>query len=499
MEISNLGVNDDSIHPVRLEKLRTCGRLETYSTARHSLSFYRNVGLTATYISSFKHEFTLENLVYAALHHVIKHHPNLSVVPINEHVSYPEVYFGRLPEIDLRVCVEFFTRKKPIPRGDEPDQELDEVLRRQHNIGFHPDPRTRPYWRLIVISSSQTPGLFSASWIFHHALSDGASSVLFHESFLEGLNDASLQKEVNALVKTPSTPLLPPLEDLHSMKTTWSFFLHAIACSLFPSYFAPRLPGLWTGHPIHAIVQTPSFSHNTTVALSAEITTAFVKKCRREETSVTAALSALLAAVLFRHVNPHDKIKIDMPISLRPFLNIPKKSMVNAITNHTSTFHFEGNDCESTVEGFSWSTARQVKNELVKEVAKNGTDNPFALLKYIKSIHEYFLNQLGQPRSSSAEVSNLGGWNTRQFPVLDGTGRRGGWLLGRMTFSQGLNHTGSQISLSVVTGGDGCMVLSFNWPEEPVLYDKGGRDFMHRIPELMKRGIEVLLQNDQPQ
>jgi hypothetical protein len=33
-----------------LEKLRPCGRLEKYSTARHHLGYFNNVGLTAIYI-----------------------------------------------------------------------------------------------------------------------------------------------------------------------------------------------------------------------------------------------------------------------------------------------------------------------------------------------------------------------------------------------------------------------------------------------------------------
>lgn len=160
METSNLRVNVDQ---ERLERVRPCGRLETYSTARHYLSFYNNVGLTATYTSSFKHQFALEKLVYLALHHVIAHHPNLSAIPINECNSYPNVYFGRLPEIDLRTCVEFITRKKPIPQGDETDQELDEILRGQHNTGFKTESGLRPYWRLIITSSPKTSGIFSAS------------------------------------------------------------------------------------------------------------------------------------------------------------------------------------------------------------------------------------------------------------------------------------------------------------------------------------------------
>ncbi|KAF2629433.1 hypothetical protein BU25DRAFT_457096 [Macroventuria anomochaeta] len=481
--------------PSQLEKLRPCGRLETYSTARHQLGFYNNVGLTATYTTSSTQDIPFESLVSAALHHVIAEHPNLSAIPVNEERSYPDVYFARLPEIDLRTCVVFRHRKRSIPKNDEADDELDKLLREQHDRNFKGDVRSRPYWRLIIASSPETPGEFTASWIFHHALSDGASSMLFHQSFLEGLNAVSVQKTIDPVVRTPSTQLLPPLEELHPMTISWPIFLRAIAGSLLPSYFAQHSPNLWTGYPVDAIVQTPTSSHNTSVILTAELTTAFAKKCRAEATSVTAAISTLLATILFRDTLPHNELRIGTPISLRPFLSIPKSCMVNAITNHTFIFNYNGNNSRSIVRTFSWDIARQVKAGISQELAKQGADNPVALLKYVSNMQDYFLEKLGKPRDSSAEVSNLGVWRPQNSSIShEGEAK---WSLGRLTFSQSLNRTGPQISLSAVTGGDGCMALSFNWPEELVQYEREyGENLLHMIPGRMKEGIKALLKEE---
>lgn len=471
----------------QLQKLRLCGRLETYSTARHHLGFFNNVALTATYRTSSTSTKSLNNVVFAALHHVIAEHPNLSAMPMNEDKSYPDVHFALLPEIDLRKCVEFYTRETLIPQGDGADDELDELLREQHSRNFKGNAESRPYWRLAICLSPKNPGIFSASWIFHHALSDGASSMLFHQSFLDGLNAAMALDEPSPIVKAPSNALLLSLEELHPMTTSWPFFLRAIAGSLLPSYFAPRPPNLWTGSPLSDTAETRLSARITTTCLSPEITEAFATKCRAENTSVTAALSTLLAAAISSTIAPGKDLKIGMPISLRPFLSIPSSQttqMVNAISNHVSSF---------TAAPFSWSTARKVKTELQSEVAKKGADNPIALLKYVSDIQDFFSGMSGQQRQCSGEVSNLGVWrghsSSKSAAAEDVDESDGKWSCGRMTFSQSTNQAGAPICLSAVTGADGCLVLSFSWADENAVVEEG----LGRVPHAVREGLEKLL------
>lgn len=469
-----------------LETLRPCGRLETYSTARHHLGFYNNVGLTATYTISPGSGTSIEKLVFAALRHVIAEQPYLSAVPVNEDKSYPEVYFARPPEIDLRSCVEFRTRATSVPQDEESDDELERLIEEQHGRNFRGSSGSTPYWRLIITGSSKTAEIFTASWFFHHALSDGASAILFHRCFLEGLNTVSSQKDVDPIVETPSTKLLPPLEELHSMTISWSFFLRAVAGSVLPSYFAQRPPNLWTGCPVNTIIQTPVPPHNRTVVLSSTTTTVFARKCHDKGTSVTAALSTLLSDIIFSLTKPQNEIKVDIPISLRPFLSIPENQITNAITNASLKFNCTGD------HAFSWETARLAKEQLADEVSKKGADNPIALLKYVSNMHEYFLDKMGKPRDSSIEISNLGVYRPRPSSATEGPveTHQTKWKIGRMTFSQSPNMTGAQICVSVVTGGDGCMVINFGWPEEALKYevDSGG-NMLHDIPRLVKDQI----------
>lgn len=467
---------------LELEFIRPCGRLETYSTARHHMGFYNNVGLTAYYTTSLPLKSSLENVVFAALHQIIAKHPNLSAVAVNEDKSYPEVHFVRLPEIDLRHCVEFHLRQTSLPTANETDSELDELLRKQHDRGFKGDVKS-PYWRLLITSSPNTPSAFTASWMFHHALSDGSSATLFHRSFLAALNSVAEVGSVLSVVTTALTPILPPVEELHPMTLSWSYLLYSLAATLLPSQLLSLLaPDMWTGSTIDATTSVPA--QTTTVAISPDATRAFAAKCRSEKTSVTAALCALLAAVLQRSVAAGKIVDIDIPISLRPFIHIGQDEMVNAVGNLSCAFPAPTpSSAPSDPQVLNWDQARLLKASLTREVAKKGADNPVALLRYVSDIHGFFTSKHGKKRESSAEVSSIGVWKGG-----DGDAGEGVWRLGRMVFSQCANRTGRPVDMCVVTGGDGGLVLSFNGGE-----GDGGK-LVGDVAGAMREGVERVLE-----
>lgn len=448
------------------------------------MGFYNNVGLTAYYNTSLPLKLSLENVVFAALHQVIAKHANLSAVAVNEDKSYPEVHFVRLPEIDLRHCVEFHTRKTPLPTSTETDSELDDLLRKQHDRGFKGNVKS-PYWRLLITSSPNTPSAFTASWMFHHALSDGSSAMLFHRSFLAALNSAADGGSVLPVVTTAPTRLLPPVEELHPMTLSWSYLVYSLAATLLPSQLLSLLaPDVWIGSTINAKTSVPA--QTTTVAISPDATRAFAAKCRSEKASVTAALCALLAAVLQRGVAAGKIVDMDIPISLRPFIHIGQEEMVNAVGNLSYAFPAPApssptpSSPTANPQPLDWSQARLLKASLTHEVAKKGADNPVALLRYVSDIHGFFTSKHGKKRESSAEVSSIGVWKGGE-----GDGR---WKLGRMVFSQCANRTGRPIDMCVVTGGDGGLVLSFNGGEG----DAG--KLVREVAGAMREGIERVLE-----
>lgn len=472
--------------PVSLEKLRPCGRLETFSTARHHLGFYKNVGFTAEYKTEGNSNTLLESQVYVALRHVIAQHTALSAIALNEDQSYPDVYFARLPEIDLRTCTEFCDRKSPFPEDGEADEELDKMLAQQHSRDFKEDLGNRPFWRLLVTRSSYDTSRFTATWMWHHALADGTSALLFHESFLAGLNSFQLTDKVHQVVKTPDQALLPPFEELHPMPISWYFFSKTILNTLLAPVYAIASEKLWTGNPVPEDVTELPKPRFLTVALSKATTSKLVQVCREEKTTVTATLQCLLAASLFANLPTEEckRLRIDGPISARRFLNIGKKQMTSAITQYDFLHDrptLSDGPSSDILRNFSWETSRAVKSTIAAEVAKSGTDNPVALLKYVSSMPQFLLGMLGKPRKPTAELSNVGVWP-------NGKDEKSMWSVGRMVFSQFPNVVASAFALSVVTGGDGNATLNFSWPEGAV-----EEELMQRVASCLKIGVENLI------
>jgi hypothetical protein len=460
-----------------LEKLRPCGRLETYSTARHHLGYYNNVAVTATYSSPSTSNNSLESLIFSTLRQVIARHPNLSAIALDEDKSHPQVYFARLPSIDLRSCVEFRDRKGPVPTDGETDDDLEQVTAEQHSRNFKDNLGTKPYWRLVVLTSSNDKSTFTATWVFHHALSDGASALLFHETFLAALNSLDSTPDADPIVTSPAAPLPPAFEDLHPLPISWPFFFNTIAKILLPSIFNKRPSGLWTGAPVPATL-SPIFRFRTLI-LPASTTARLAQLCRSEKTSVTATLQVLLAASLFTHLpsEQFSKLQISVPIAMRRFLeDVPADQMTNALTQYEYVHHRTPTpDSQDILRYFSWNESREVKAAIASTLSKRGSDNPIALLRYVSNIHEYVDGHLGKERGTSVEVSNIG--------VVSGK-KEGEWGMGRVTFSQCPNPIGAAVCVSVVTGGTGEMSVNFCWGEGVV----EGK-FVESVVESVRRGL----------
>tara|TARA_R110002003_G_scaffold252_1_gene17828 strand:- start:2977 stop:4428 length:1452 start_codon:yes stop_codon:yes gene_type:complete len=467
-----------------LEKLRPCGHLETFSTARHYDGYYNNVGLAATYTWLSQSLNSLEDQIYAALRTVLEKHTFLSTVTVNEDKSYPQVYYARLPSIDLRTCVEFRERKEPRPQDGERDRELDELLIDQHNRGYSDDIERRPFWRVVVLTSLSDSATFTVAWIFHHALGDGSSAFLFHDTFLAALNSLGSNPDANPIVVSPSSPLPPPFEELHPMTVSWSYFLKAVGMILFPSVFAPRPAKLWTGIDIPTTTSSPPKFNLRTFALSAHTTKQLALLSRKEGTSVTATIQCLLAASLFDNLpaDGFDKVKLTGPMAMRRFLrDVPEDQMTNAIMPYEFLHQRlpTGSEKPGILQHFSWDEARAVKSVIQAELAKEGRDNNIALLKYLSDMHGFFHGALGKPRALTADLSSIGVYKPKST---------GQWEIGRMTFSQCANWTGGAFGVNVVTGGDGNASVNFCWCKGSV--EEG---MIGRVMEGVKRGVEELV------
>jgi len=109
-----------------------------------------------------------------------------------------------------------------------------------------------------------------------------------------------------------------------------------------------------------------------------------------------------------------------------------------------------------------WDQALETKKSIKAYIDTNGSSINVAKFKYIRDMNRFFLSRLGQERTSSFDVSNLGVFPNLKTPAKDAnrneTKQEDRWRVGSTIFSRCAFVSGSAISISVVTGGDGCLV-----------------------------------------
>jgi hypothetical protein len=348
--------------------------------------------------------------------------------------------------------VTFITRLSP---PSDTDVELDAILEQQHNTNFKASFGSLPFWRLITITCPGVENVFIASFIFHHALGDGTSGIVFQKDFHSFLSSAP--PLTTTIIVPEKRDVLPNLELLHSLPVP-------------PPKPSNEHEDLWTGAPI----TLPMTSHLRTLTLSASATASLISTCRANGATLTSTLPPIIASVLSSHIPPHFKtLECTIPVSLRRFLPSPvtEASMgvwIDAFSSYFSTSTF--------VKGFNWEEARRCKGDISRYLEKG--DVNVGKFKGVGDMRSLFLERVGRERVSSFEVSNLGCIGVE----------KGEWEMGRVVFSRSAFASGSAFSVGVVTGPDGCAVLAFVWQEGVV-----SEELMEGVIKGVKEVIEGIV------
>ncbi|KAL3460615.1 alcohol acetyltransferase [Aspergillus heterothallicus] len=428
----------------KFEKLRPVGNLEKFSTVRHPLGYYYNVAFAANYTIPETYTLPLKIYIYKTIDILIQKHPVLSAVPHDE--ASDEPYFVRLPEIDLSQPVSFQHRGEKLS-----DTELESFLQEQHNTGF---TAPAPYWRLIVFTDETDNKHFTAVFVYHHALGDGGSGKAFHRTFLEALRGTAsmLEGEARQIVPSPKTALLPNLEAAHPLGLPVSLpYLFKV---LFKEVvFAKEDPKLWAG----GTVQLPLSTQTRIIALTAAHTSALVKACRANGTTITCLIQTAFARALFAHI-PKEYVHVNCSgaISSRSWLpdNITEDSMGVWVQEFFESYTRKA----VTGQTFPWAEAKRSRKTILKELKLKSKNTSVGLLKYVKDYRKGLLeSKLGKPRKSTYEVSSLGVLKTEN--AADSSIPQ----MGRVVFSQSASVTGCAVEVSVITGADGSLVLVPCW------------------------------------
>jgi hypothetical protein len=492
------------------------GASERYLITRSHLGIYNNVGLTIGYSWTRKEDSThfvlLKSIIHLAIARAIAEHPCLSVVPAGEETNDP--YYTRLPIINLGHAVSFIQRRTSY-NGNE-DLELDEILQGQHNAPFLHSDIDLPYWRLLILTHPGDDSDFFAAFIFHHAICDTRSAVLFHQTFGEEFTRANAELQIPSappadLVITPQITMLPSIESLTSFPLSPDFKNNFISSVQKPT---SHFDHVWTGEPGRLPVQTRFCS----LCIPASTTCQLVCACKEHGTTVTAAIQTAVASVLFASLPPwFTTLNCDGAISLlnllpnppissstmgvfvRPF---PETHQREALSSKNDQFQANANVSSSfsdpTASSF-WSEARRSRQNLKNILTEPNTDNPFIAMTLLAemniSLSEYMLSKLGKKRPVSYEVSNIGTVTRRKQDDAEEGARV--LEMGRTVFSQSAVANNAPLKISVATGGDGRLNLGFTWQAGSVVAVAGDEDHKEEdnfVVEGLIRGVRRFLE-----
>lgn len=453
------------------------GLLEQFATARHSLGFYNNVGVSAFYSSQSARVFrALEYCIYTALDAVIAEHPTLSAAPVDEDTSAP--YFARLPRIDLRDATTFVSSKLVRDPDDEASlRELDQILEEQHNKGFQDLASGLPFWRTIVVYEPEKCSSFILCFIFHHALADGTSGMAFHRAFHSALERAgsitptffssskdsrSPYGQADYISTPPDKALIPSLEDIHPLSLSVTYLLKA----LWNDWFSTIPSTVWTSLPITADPSKRK-SRFRSICWSKDTTFRLLQACRSRSTTLTAAIEVLTAAAILTELPAeYSVVRCDGAISMRRWLPkdiVTEDSLGDWVSRYVEEHRRPGGSAQSNTKAidlFSWEEARRVRKTIETELNKKGEDSVVGLLKYAGDIHGRFKGKMGKKREETFEISNIGVYKVGFTQEKDCE-----WKVGRIVFSQCADVCGPAIGVSLATGGDGCLNIGFSWLE----------------------------------
>jgi hypothetical protein len=440
------------------------GGLEQFSSARHHLGFYNNVGISASYTCQTpKAPNALKDIIFSALSIVILGHPILSAIPVDEDTTAP--FFARLPEINLENVVTFMTRKESFS-GAARDIELDSILETQHNISFKSGHGTLSFWRVIILRSAEAEKEFVLSFIFHHALSDGGSGLVFHKDFLSALstNPAPLSSYT---LRTQKHELLPNLELAHPLP---------ISAPSSPPYMPKNL---WSAEP----VSMPTKGHFQSLVFSNETTARAIQICKDHGTTITATVPVLVATALMQNIpEQFEELECTFAVSVRRWLSAPiDEGSMGAWYDSFSQYYRKEN-----VSQFSWEEARRSRGLIADYLKSGGKQIRVAKFKNIPDMREFFLSRVGKERGTSFDFSNLG---SLRPPTANG--KEQDWGMGRMVFSRSAFVSGSAIATGAITGPDGCLVLGFCWQEGVV-----SKDLMRKSIESVRNGMEDIAKTE---
>jgi len=459
---------------------------ETYQLAMYLLDQYRGTILSCRYLIPprlvpAEFQTQLEEAVKVAVVDTIMRHPMLQVSMINTTSKTPS--WIQLHSLDLKQHIKWLH----IGERDDFEQTVQETFRTQLDDRFPDLSLKQPGWKITLIRQGDAP-LIEILLTWNHPQFDGAGARVFHEDFLEMLNNAAngayqrtgLDGDILTLPQAP--PLLPvPIESLKSLPLDLKHLAKAFWEETRPQFLnRDNSQAAWC--PIRS---SPYKTQFRSFFIDSASLSAILALCRQNKTTITGLLNGLALIAFSSHLDstvapafqsstimdhrrnlppaPSDAPWVRSDRALGNYVTqLPHKfdtDLVSRIRSKLPADASKGRNLSADLQCELWSISAQNRLEIVRKLEAGLRNDLIGVSKYVTDWKQTMSDMAKKTRQFTWLVTNIG--------VLDGNTCTDGqkWSIDRAQFGLSAEIPAAAIEFAPVSVAGGGMCVSAIWAD----------------------------------
>lgn len=441
----------------------------------------------------------LKEAVKVAVVDTIMRHPMLQVGMMDATSKTP--FWIQLQSLDLTQHIKWLY----IGEHDDFEQTVQEIFRVQLDDRFPDLSIKQPGWKITVIRQGDAP-MMEVLLTWNHPQFDAVGAKVFHEDFLEMLNNAEnrayertgLDGDILRLPQVP--PLLPtPIESLKSLPLDLKYLAKVFWEETRPRFLNRDISqAAWC--PIRS---SPYKTQYRAFFMDNASLLAILALCRQNKTTITGLLNGLALIAFSSHLDStvapafQSSTIVDHRRNLPPAPpGAPWVRSDRAVGNYVTQLHHrfdkelvarirsklpadasEGRDLSADLQRELWAVSAHNRLEIVRKVNAGLQNDLVGVFKHVTDWQQTMKGLAKKRRQFSWLVTNLGVLDGNTSTRLSTTMTRlptggdtkaddgQGWSIGRAQFGLSAEIPAAAIEFAPVSVSGRGMCVSANWPD----------------------------------
>lgn len=441
----------------------------------------------------------LEETVKVAVVDTIMRHPMLQVGMMDVTSKTPS--WIQLQSLDLTQHIKWLY----IGGHDDFEQTVQDIFRVQLDEYFPDLSIKQPGWKITVIQQGNAP-IMEILLTWNHPHFDGAGAKVFHEDFLEMLNNAEngayertgLDGDILRLPQ--AAPLLPtPIESLKSLPLDLKYL-----AKVFWEEIRPRFLNRDASQAAWCPIRTsPYKTQFRAFFMDNASLLAILALCRQNKTTITGLLNGLALIAFSSHLDSTVAPAFQSSTIMDHRRNLPPappnapwvrsdRAVGNYVTQVLHRFDAElvarirsklpadasaGRDLSADLRRELWAVSAQNRLEIVRKLEAGLRNDLVGVFKYVKDWQQTMRDMAKKTRQFTWLVTNIGvldgnsstrlSTTTTRSPAGSDTKPDDGqkWSISRAQFGLSAEIPAAAIEFAPVSVTGRGMCVSANWPD----------------------------------